>query len=98
MTLESKFQADLIVELKEVFPGCVVLKNDANYLQGFPDLLVLFNRKWFALECKASESSPYRPNQEWWLDYLDNLSIAFTIYPDNKEEVLRAIKKFASRA
>ena len=26
--LENKFQANLIKELKEKFPGCIVMKND----------------------------------------------------------------------
>ena len=50
--LESKFQANLIKELKKRFEGCVVLKNDAGYLIGIPDLLVLYEDKWAALECK----------------------------------------------
>ena len=43
---ENQFQAQLIKDLKTTFPDCVVLKNDANYLQGFPDLLILCNNKW----------------------------------------------------
>ena len=38
--LENKFQAKLIKEIKEEFPGCIVLKNDPTYIQGVPDLLV----------------------------------------------------------
>lgn len=41
---ENKFQADLVKEIKKRFPGAIVLKNDANYLQGIPDLTVLWNR------------------------------------------------------
>lgn len=50
--LESQFQAKLIKELKKLFPGCIVMKSDSGYLQGIPDLLILFNDKWAALECK----------------------------------------------
>ena len=32
--LENKFQANLIKELKERFPGCIVMKNDPTYIQG----------------------------------------------------------------
>lgn len=39
--LESKFQSGLIKEIKERFPGSIVLKTDATYIQGFPDLLIL---------------------------------------------------------
>jgi hypothetical protein len=48
--LESEFQSELIKELKERFQGCIVVKNDANYIQGFPDLLVLYRNRWAALE------------------------------------------------
>ncbi len=40
---ENKFQADLIKELKQLFPGCIILKNDANYIQGIPDLTIFYN-------------------------------------------------------
>lgn len=50
--LESQFQSKLIKELKKLFPGCIVMKSDSGYLQGIPDLLILFNDKWAALECK----------------------------------------------
>ena len=38
--LERNFQANLIQKLKRMFPGCIVMKNDASYKQGIPDLLV----------------------------------------------------------
>ena len=49
---ENKFQADLIKELKQLFPGCMILKNDANYIQGIPDLTIFYNDQWAVLECK----------------------------------------------
>lgn len=39
---ENKFQSRLIQEIKEIFPGCIVLKNDANYIRAIPDLLVRY--------------------------------------------------------
>lgn len=90
---ESKFQAELIKDLKYLFPGCVVLKNDANYIQGFPDLLVLFEDKWVALEVKADEKSPRQPNQDYYVDMLNVMSYSSYIYPQNKESVLDAIHK-----
>lgn len=88
---ESKFQADLIKELKYLFPGCVVLKNDSSYIQGIPDLLVLFKDKWVALEVKASPTAGHQPNQDYYIDLLDGMSFASYIYPQNKESVLDAI-------
>ena len=34
--LERDFQASLIRELKERFPGCMVMKLDSSYMQGVP--------------------------------------------------------------
>lgn len=90
--LESRFQAELIEELKDLFPGCVVLKNDPNYIQGFPDLLILHKDRWAALEVKASRSARHQPNQNWYIDLLDNLAYAAFIYPENKVEILDALQ------
>ena len=32
--LERQYQSRLVKRLKSEFPGCIVLKNDANYIQG----------------------------------------------------------------
>lgn len=85
---ESKFQADLIRELKSDFPGCIVLKNDANYLQGFPDLLLLYGNHWAALECKRQESAHHQPNQDYYIQKCADMSFARFIHPGNKKEVL----------
>lgn len=90
---ENKFQSDLIKELKNEFPGCVVLKNDANYLQGFPDLLVLHNDKWAALECKREASASHQPNQDYYIKKLNEMSYAGFIHPENKREVLDELHK-----
>lgn len=92
--LESEFQAELIKKLKVIFRGCEILKNDPNYKQGFPDLLILFGTGYAALEVKASEDAPYRPNQEWYLDKIRGMSFSATIYPENEHEVLSALKEF----
>lgn len=85
---ENQFQAKLIRELKTVFPGCVVLKNDANYLQGFPDLLILHKNKWAALECKREKDAHRQPNQEYYVNMLNEMSYANIISPENRSEVL----------
>ena len=90
--LESKFQADLIKDIKNMFPGCVVMKNDSSYIQGIPDLLVLYNDRWASLECKKSEGARKQPNQEYYVEKLDSMSFSRFIFPDNKEEVLRELQ------
>ena len=85
---ENKFQADLIKELREMLPGCIILKNDANYLQGIPDLLILYRKRWAFLECKDSANARKQPNQEYYVNLLNEMSFARFIFPENKEEVL----------
>lgn len=91
---ENKFQADLIKDLKEIFPGCVVLKNDSSYLQGIPDLIVLFGKKWAALECKADYLASHQPNQEYYVNMLDNMSLATFVFPENRDFVLDELQRF----
>lgn len=90
---ESKFQSNLIKELKERFPGCMVLKNDADYIQGIPDLLILYNNKWAALECKCSSTANKQPNQEYYVRTMDNMSFSRFIFPENKETVLNELQQ-----
>ena len=89
---EGKFQHDLIKEIKNRFPGCYVLKNDAGYLQGVPDLLVLFGDKWATLECKRSEHEKHRPNQDYHVQQMNDMSFSSFIFPENKEEVLNEME------
>ena len=86
--LENKFQANLIKELKDMFPGCIVMKNDASYIQGIPDLLVLHNDKWASLECKKNASAKRQPNQEYYVGRMDEMSFSRFICPENRDQVL----------
>ena len=90
---ENKFQAELIKELKHEFPGCMVIKNDPNYIQGIPDLTVLHKDKWAMLECKRGAKASHRTNQDRYIDILNEMSYARFIYPENKEEVLNELKR-----
>lgn len=94
MKRENKFQADLIKEIKGRWNGCIVMKNDPNYMQGVPDLAIFNNDKWAMLECKRSEHESHQPNQDYYVERMDNMSFARFIFPENKEEVLNAMGKF----
>ena len=85
---ENNFQSKLIKELKERFPGCIVLKNDPNYIQGIPDLLILHEGKWASLECKKSAKEKKQPNQSYYVNKMNEMSFSSFIYPENREEVL----------
>ena len=86
--LESKFQKELIDEVKERYPGCVALKNDSSYIQGFPDLTILYKDRWAALEVKKERGANKQPNQEYYVDKLNKMSFSRFVFPENKDEVL----------
>lgn len=91
--LENKFQAKLIKDLKTMFPGCIVMKNDSSYMQGIPDLLVLHNDKWASLECKKSANAKKQPNQEYYVGRMNEMSFSRFICPENMEEVLNELQQ-----
>ena len=91
--LESKFQANLIKEIKENLPGCIVMKTDPNYIQGMPDLLILHKNKWASLENKRSANAKKQPNQQYYVDKMNEMSFSRFVCPENKEEVLNDIRE-----
>lgn len=90
---ESAFQAELIKDIKERIPGAIILKNDPNYIQGVPDLMVLHEDSWAALECKRSKGAKHQPNQDYYVKRMGDMSYASFVYPENKEEVLNALQR-----
>lgn len=89
--LESGFQDKLRDDLKEMFPGCMIFKMDQ--IQGIPDLLVLYKNKWASLECKKNSKAIRQPNQEYYVDQMNNMSFSRFIYPENKNEVLEELRE-----
>lgn len=86
--LERDFQASLIKEIKSRFQDCIVMKNDSAYIQGIPDLLILYKNKWASLEVKKSGKANKQPNQEYYVNRMNDMSFSRFIYPENKDEVL----------
>ena len=85
---ESDFQSKLIKELRKRFPGCLITKTDPTYIQGLPDLLILYGSQWAALECKNKSHAHVQANQPYYVDLMGHMSFARFIYPENKEDVL----------
>ena len=85
--LESAFQRKLIKRIKHDLPGCIVLKNDPNYLQGFPDLLILYGPRWAAVEVKRSPNAEHQPNQDYYVNRLNQMSYAAFINPENERKI-----------
>lgn len=88
---ESDFQSNLKKELKKRFPGCIVTKLDSGDIQGIPDYLVLYKNKWATLENKRSAKAPRQPNQEYYVEKMNEMSFSRFIYPENKDEVLNEL-------
>lgn len=76
-----------------MFPGCVILKNDSGYLQGIPDLLVLHRDRWGMLEVKVEADYKIEPNQDVYVEMLDEMSFAAFIHPSNEQDVLRDLER-----
>ncbi len=89
--LESGFQDRLVRSIKDRFPGCMVFKMDQ--IQGIPDLLILYKNKWASLECKKSAGAKKRPNQEYYVETMNEMSFSRFISPENKEEVLYELEQ-----
>ena len=93
MKNENIYQAELIKKIESLIPGCFVLKNDPNYIQGIPDLLILYGDKWAMLEVKRSERDKHRPNQDYYIDRFGEWSYSSFIFPENEEVVLNELQQ-----
>ena len=89
---ENRFQKKVIDELHTRFPGCVILKNDSGYLQGIPDLTVLYKDRWAMLETKRSSNAEHQNNQDYYVNKMNEMSYASFIFPENKEDVMRELQ------
>ena len=92
-TGRNGFQSQLRKRLEREFPGCIVLKNDPLWIQGIPDLLLLWGPYWAALETKAKPKSVRQANQTYYVDLMDRMSYSNFVSPDNVEEVLDEIHR-----
>ena len=92
--LESKFQKELMDKIRNQYPGCVILKNDSSYIQGFPDWTILYKDKWAVLEAKRSKNAARQPNQEYYVNKLNDMSFSRFVYPENSDDVLEEISKY----
>ena len=91
--VESKFQKELMDEIRDRYPGCMILKNDSGYIQGIPDWTILYKDKWAVLEAKREEKATHQPNQDYYVDKLNDMSYSDFVYPENKDEVLNRLSR-----
>lgn len=91
---EAEYQNKLIKKLKDMFPGCMVQKQDSGYIQGIPDLDIKYGKKWATLEVKIDEEAEHQPNQDYYVEKMNNMSFSRFIFPENEEEVLNELTLF----
>lgn len=98
--LENKYQPKFIKKVRELFPGCVILKNDSGYQQGIPDWTIFYQDMWAIIEIKKeppTRDEDFEPNQQWFLGEFNKWSFAACVFPENEKEVLDGLQRsFAS--
>ena len=90
---ENTYQASLIRKLEDRFEGCIVTKLDSGHIQGIPDLAIFYKDKWATLECKKSAKEKHQPNQDTYVDLMNEMSFSRFIFPENEEEVLNDLQQ-----
>ncbi|ALY09061.1 VRR-Nuc domain protein [Arthrobacter phage Gordon] len=90
--LESNFKSDTLQDIRDLLPGCEILHNDANYIQGIPDTLILYRSRYAMLEWKRHSTAAKQVNQDYYVDKFNDWSYASFIDPENKEAVLNELQ------
>lgn len=90
---EAEYQEKLRKKIEKRFPGVMILKNDPNYIQGIPDLMVIYGQKWAALEVKLDENAKHRPNQDFYIQKMNDMGFAAFIFPQNEKEIIDAMER-----
>lgn len=91
--LEREIQPRIIGKIKQRLPGAKVFKGDTRFQQGTPDLIILYQDRWAMLEVKRSSTATRQPNQEYFVDELNQMSYAALIHPDNEEDILDEVQR-----
>lgn len=92
--LEKDFQKKFVRELEAIFDGCILIKNDAGYIQGFPDWTMFYKNKYAVLEIKKSKNAQHQPNQDYYIDLIDSMGFARFVYPENKNDVIEDLRRY----
>lgn len=92
--LEKDFQKKFVRELEAIFDGCILIKNDAGYIQGFPDWTMFYKNKYAVLEIKKNKNAQHQPNQDYYVDLINSMGFARFVYPENKNDVIEDLKRY----
>ena len=91
--LEREIQPRIINKIKRRLPGVRIFKGDTRFQQGSPDLIVLYKDRWAVLEVKKDRTATRQPNQDYYVDLLNQMSYAALIHPDNEEDILDGLQR-----
>ena len=91
---ETVYRNKLEKKLYGMFPGSLIIRNDAKEIQGIPDLTIFYGMRWAMLEIKISENAPAQPNQPYYVKWASEMSFGAFIYPENEYEVLSELVMF----
>ncbi len=90
---ETNFEKKVIEKLMRWYPDAIVLKIHPGLNPGFPDRLALIGSSWLAFEVKRSIDSAKRPNQDYYIDLLNQMSAASFVYPENQERFFDEVQR-----
>lgn len=90
---EGEYQHKLKERIEELIPDAIVLKNDSSWIQGIPDLTILRGKRWASLEVKRSSKERHQPNQDIYVDRMNEMSYSSFIFPENEKEVLDELQR-----
>lgn len=102
MKHENKYQERLMSHLRnDIFNSygndVKIFKSSSYAPQGWPDITIIHKSgRWAFLEAKKSQNEPHQPNQDWYVDLLDNWGFAAFIYPENENEVIDELVRYLS--
>lgn len=96
MKHENKYQQQLMERLEETFVADAKIFKSSPYApQGWPDITIIHKSgRWAFLETKKSKNEPHQPNQDWYVDLLDNWGFAAFIYPENEDDVIEELVRY----
>lgn len=91
--IESTYQNKLCEKIRKRIPGALIMKTDPNFLQGIPDLLIVKDKRWAALEVKRDKNAGHRPNQDYYVNKMKDWSYAAVIFPENEKEIIDELER-----
>jgi hypothetical protein len=93
---ESKFKREFKEDIGKRLPEVEIFEPNATTKRSSPDMIMLGEAGWAALEFKRSKNADHQPNQDYRVFQLNEKGYATFVYPENKEEVLHDLEELFS--